>query len=221
MKARNVKPRNINEDWNEPELKRHLGPVPAPDELWGRVQGASSLGPVRAGKRRTSGAMTLGWAAAALATVAVVAGITVWQNRDLSGEERAVRALSRSPEQLQFRSADLVELRAWVKSGTGMDLPLPVRTALSVQLIGAYVNRQGTPTAEISYRVGGQDATLVGSKIPMDGDGRHAFVKSGSYHGSSFQSWTMRGQMYTIASADAKMGCVLCHSTGAPRISLN
>ena len=84
------------------------------------------------------------------------------------------------------------------------------------------MNRRGsTPTAEISYRVGDVDATLVVSKIPVEGDGRHAFVKSGSYHGANFQSWTMRGQMYTIASADARVGCMLCHSTGAPRTSVN
>jgi hypothetical protein len=101
-----------------------------------------------------------------------------------------------------------------------MDVPMPAHTASSVQLVGAYVNRRGsTPTAEISYRVGGQDATLVVSKIRMEGDGRHQFVKSGSYHGSSFQSWTMRGQMYTIAtSAETKVGCLLCHNGGAPRL---
>jgi anti-sigma factor RsiW len=174
--------------------------------------------------------MTWQWAAAALATVAVVAGITFWQNREISGEERAVRALSRTPEQLQFHSADAAELRAWVKTDTGMDVPMPAHTASSVQLVGAYVNRKGnTPTAEISYRVGGLDATLVVSKIPMNGDGRHQFVKSGSYHGSNFTSWTMRGQMYTIASVggpagtsgNARVGCLLCHSTGAPRTSVN
>lgn len=207
----------MKNDWNEPELSRHLGPVKAPDELWDRVHGAQTVHQLRPSRVRT-----WQWAAAALATVAVVAGITVWQNRELSGEERAVRALSRAPEQLQFRSADLVELRTWVKSGTGMDLPLPVRTASAVELVGAYVNRKGSaPTAEISYRVGGVDATLVVSKIPMEGDGRHQFVKSGSFHGSSFQSWTMRGQMYTIASADARVGCLLCHSTGAPRAMMN
>jgi hypothetical protein len=88
-------------------------------------------------------------------------------------------------------------------------------------MIGAHVNRARVPTAEISYRVGDADVSLVVSKTPMEGDGRHQFVKSGSYHGSSFQSWTMRGQMYTIASADAKVGCLLCHSTGAPRTSVN
>jgi len=174
--------------------------------------------------------MSWQWAAAALATVAVVAGTTAWLNRDLSGEERAFRALSRTPEQLQFHSTDAVEVRAWVKNDTGMDIPMPAHTASSVQLVGVYVNRKGrTPTAEISYRVGGQDATLVVSKIPMEGDGRHQFVKSGSYHGSSVQSWTMRGQMYTIASVggpagtpgNARVGCLLCHSTGAPRTSVN
>jgi hypothetical protein len=215
----------MKKDWNEPELRRHLGPVRAPDELWDRVQGVATLSAraisyqgARASRPR---AHAWQWAAAAVATVAIVAGITVWQNRELSGEERAVRALSRTPEQLQFRSADLTELRTWVKSGTGLDVPLPVRTSSAVQLLGAYVNRKGVPTAEISYRVGGMDATLVVSKIALEGDGRHAFVKSGSYHGSSYQSWTMRGQMYTIASADAKVGCLLCHSTGAPRTSVN
>jgi hypothetical protein len=211
----------MKKDLYESELRRHLGPVKAPEELWDRVHGAHVV--TRVVEVRPSRGMTWQWAAAALATVAVVAGITVWQNRNLSGEERAVRALSRTPEQLQFRSTDLSELRAWVKTDTGLDVPLPVHTSSSVELVGAYVSRKGsTPTAEISYRVGGMDATLVVSKIPMDGDGRHAFVKSGSYHGSSFQSWTMRGQMYTIASADAKVGCLLCHSTGAPpRTSVN
>jgi hypothetical protein len=206
----------MKKDWNEPELKRHLGPVQAPDELWDRVHGTQAV------QMRPSRGMTWQWAAAAVAMIALVAGVFVLQNRDLSGEERAVRALSRAPEQLQFHSADLAEVRAWVKTDTGLDVPLPVRTASSVQLVGAYVSRKGSaPTAEISYRVGDADVTLVVSKIPMEGDGRHAFVKSGSYHGASFQSWTMRGQMYTIASADAKVGCLLCHSTGAPRSSVN
>jgi len=210
-----MKARNMKKDLHEPELSRHLGPVQAPDELWDRVHG------VRVVKQRPSRGMTWHWAAAALAMIAVVAGATVWQNREISGEELAVRALSRTPDQLQFRSADLAELRTWVKSDTGMDLPLPVRTAASVQLLGAYVNRKGTPTAEISYRVAGVDATLVVSQIPLEGDGRHVFIKSGSFHGTNFQSWTMRGQMYTIASADARAGCLLCHSTGTPRAREN
>lgn len=171
---------------------------------------------------RPGRALTWQWATAAVATVAVVAGITVWMNRSLTSEELAVRALSRPAEQLEFRSEDLSELRIWVKSGTGLDVPLPGRTSPTVHMIGARVNRSGVPTAEISYRVGNVDATLVVSKAPPSGDGRHAFVKSGSYHGTNFQSWTMRGQMYTIAATDtARVGCMLCHSTGAPRNEVN
>jgi len=142
-------------------------------------------------------------------------------DRQLTQQEVSVRGLNRTPRQVQVRSADLSELRAWVKKDTGMDVPLPVRTASSVQMVGAYVSRKKTTTAEISYRVGGADVALVVSKIPAQGDGRHAFVKGGSYHGANFQSWTMRGQMYTIASADALAGCLLCHSTGAPRTAIN
>jgi hypothetical protein len=207
----------------EPELARHLGPVNAPDQLWDRVHGAASAG---RSVRTTPTAWNPAWAwVSAVALVAIAAGLTVWLNRDpnrgMTSEQIAVRALSRTPDQLQFRSADLTELRTWVKSGTGLDVPLPVRTASSVQMVGAYVSRKGTTTAEISYRVGGVGVALVVSKIPLEGDGRHEFVKAGSYHDANFQSWTMRGQMYTIASADAKMGCLLCHSTGAPRPSFN
>jgi len=35
--------------------------------------------------------------------VALAAGLTVWLNRDLTSEQIAVRALSRTPDQLQFR----------------------------------------------------------------------------------------------------------------------
>lgn len=202
----------------EPELARHLGPVKAPDQLWERVHGAAAAGrSVRTVQTEWNPAWA--WVTAA-ALVALAAGLTVWLNRDpgreMTSEQIAVRALGRSLDQLQFRSADLTAVRAWVKSGTGLDVPLPVRTASSVQMVGAYVSRKGTTTAEISYRVGGVDAALVVSKIPMQGEGRHEFVKGGSYHGADYLSWTMRGQMYTIASADARVGCMLCHGAGAP-----
>ena len=208
----------MKKDLFEPELARHLGPVKAPDQLWDRVQGAASAGrSVRSGQTGWNPAW--GWVSA-VALVALAAGLTVWLNRDpnwgLTSEQIAVRALSRTPGQLQFRSADLSELRAWVKKDTGMDIPLPVRTASSVQMVGVYVNRKGTPTAEISYRVGDVNAALVVSKMPVQGEGRHQFIKDGSYHGANYLSWTMRGQMYTIASADARVGCLLCHSNVAP-----
>jgi len=211
----------MNRDLHEPELKRHLAPVKAPEELWDRVRS----GKVSYREPRPV-AMMWRWAAVAVAAIVVVAGVTVWLNRPLSNEELAVRALNHSLDQMEFRSENLAELRTWVKAGTGLDIPLTGRAAPSVRLIGAHVVkagviRRGSPAVEISYRVGDSDAALVISKAPLQGDGRHAFVRSGSYHGANFQSWTMRGQMYTIASvgasADARVGCMLCHSPGAPR----
>src|SRR5438477_11804551 len=102
----------MNRDLHEPELKRHLAPVKAPDELWDRV----SSGTVSSRKPRPA-AMTWRWAAAAVAAIAVVAGVAVWLNRPLSNEELAVRALNHGPEQMEFRSGNLAELRAWVKTG--------------------------------------------------------------------------------------------------------
>jgi len=201
----------MKKDLFEPELSRHLAPVKAPEQLWDRVQ----RGQLSARKSR-AGAVTWQWAAAAAATAAVVLGITFWLNRSVTTEELAVQALSRTADQVEFRSDDLVELRTWVKAGTGLELPFPGRTAPAVRLIGASLTRSGTPAAEIAYKVGDMEARLVVAKAPPDGDGRHTFKKSGSYHGANFQSWTMRGQMYTIAAADARVGCLLCHSAGAP-----
>ncbi len=206
----------MNQDWHEPELHRHLGPVKAPDDLWDRIHAAdaSSFEVVRTRKLRFG--MAMAWGTAAIVTVAAIAGFTTWRDRNLSSEERAVRALARAPEQVEFRSGDLAEIRSWVKDSSGLDVPLRGLPGSNVQLIGASLVRQGTPTAEISYRVGDMQAALVISKAAEGGGGKHAFVKSGSYHGANFQSWTMRGEMFTIAAADARVGCMLCHSTGAP-----
>jgi hypothetical protein len=206
----------------EPELARHLAPVKAPEELWARIQSvrftSTEPSPVRRPPVSRAGWI---WAAGAVALVALGAGLTVWMNRDLSSEERAVRALVRAPEELQFHSTDPAALRAWLKTGTGLDVPIPAHTAPAVHVVGASVSRsKGAPTAEISYRVGNVDAALVVSKIPMEGNGMHTFHKGGSRNGTKFQSWTMRGQMYTIAAADTTVGCLLCHGTGAPRTAL-
>ena len=212
----------MKKDLFEPELNRHLRPVKAPDELWDRLQRAGASSPAL--RKPRAGFGTWRWAAAAVAAVVVIAGVTLWLNREPTSEELAVRALNHGPDQMEFRSDNLAELRTWVKAGTGLDLPLRGRPAASVHLIGARVTRAtrtGVPTAEIAYRVGDQDARLVISKAPPDGDGKHKFKASGSYHGANFQSWTMRGQMYTIASANARMGCMLCHSTGAPAANVN
>ena len=109
----------------EPELSRHLGPVKAPDELWDRVQQQRGT---RAGERTRTPAWGKSWiwvAAAAAAIAGLAIGVSVVRNRNLSLEELAVAALGRSPDHLQFRSTEAPAVRAWVKSGTGLDVPMP------------------------------------------------------------------------------------------------
>ena len=110
---------------------------------------------------------------------------------------------------VDFRSGEPALVRAWVKKSTGLDVPFPKQTAPSVQLIGA--SAKG-PEAEIAFRVEHHDATLRISKAPA-AEGSHRFLTN--------SSWTMHGQLYTIACADvvdSRVACVLCH-TGAERLT--
>jgi hypothetical protein len=93
---------------------------------------------------------------------------------------------------------------------------MPSSLSPAVHLMGATVVSARVPTAEVSYRVGDMDVTLAISKAPPAADSKHTFVRSGSYHGANFTTWSMRGQMYTVAAADARVGCLLCHNGGAP-----
>ncbi len=135
---------------------------------------------------------------------------------NLSNEALAVQALLRGPEGLGLHSGQASEIRAWVKAGTGIDLPEQMRSSGTVQLYGARMVRKGVPTAEISYRVGDMDVALVVSKLGTGEDVRHSVVAMGSDQGAKYQSWVMHGQRYTVAAADARAACFLCHAGGAP-----
>jgi hypothetical protein len=202
----------MKKDWNEPELSRHLGPVKAPDELWDRVHGSHA-----AVRTRTPFLLKpWTWVAAAAAVAGLALVVNIRANRTLSLEELAVAALGHSPSQLKFQSQEPVSVRAWIKSGTGLDVPMPPQLSPAVRLMGATVVSSKVPTAEVSYRVGDVNVTLAISKADPAADSKHTFVRSGSYHGANFTTWSMRGQMYTVAAADARVGCLLCHNGGAP-----
>ena len=208
-----MKVRRTEKDWHEPELSRHLGPVKAPDELLDRLHGSGAG--VRS--RATFGTPKWVWvAAAAAALVGLAVGVSLMRNRSMSLEELAVAALGRSPDQLKFQSGEARAVRAWIKSGTGLDIPMPFQLSPTVRLVGATVVSSKVPTAEVSYRVGEMDVTLAVSKADPAANTKHTFVRSGTYHGANFVTWSMRGQMYTVAAADAKVGCLLCHNGGAP-----
>jgi hypothetical protein len=184
-------------------LDRHLGPVRAPAELWGRVQG----GPARGFDRR------LAWAlGSALLILAAAAGVYV-RHANVPDEAAAFQALARGADSLELLSAGGPEIRTWVRNQTGMDVPLQTTPAL--EPIGARV--LGPGVVEIDYRVGEHRAALVVTR-DTNRDSRDHWNISAKLHGSmSSLSWTIAGQRYLLACAvpaDLHVACRICHADG-------
>jgi hypothetical protein len=174
----------------EDVLDRHLGQVSAPEELWRRVQSGVRPQRSRPVSRR------LIWSMAA----ALVAGGAAWALHPRPGAE--------------IQSANAVEIRQWVKTNAGLDVPL--RDSSAVRLIGAHVTNRvnETAAAEIAYRAGDRDAILAVSKSPVDTD-THLAAVGEAHSGAKQISWTMGRQSFTVACDDpdqAHAACLLCHS---------
>jgi hypothetical protein len=127
----------------------------------------------------------------------------------------AIQALAREPRYLEFHSGSVAQVRDWIKTRTGLDLPLPAELSPSVRLIGAQM--VDGATAEVKCRIGDHDATLLVSKASatLRGVAGHRFLGTESYQGTRVSSWIMRGQMYTLACAapgDFRVECLLCHA---------
>ncbi len=97
------------------------------------------------------------------------------------------------PRAVAIQSERASEIHDWVKSRTGLDVPLAPSS--SVKLCGARVSGH---SAEIQFRTGVHDATLLVAKAD------HAAAT----HEFSSNSWTLRGQTYSSADRTA---CLLCH----------
>lgn len=209
-----------DEAWLEPVLERHLGRVTAPEGLWDRVHNPAV-------RRSGNSTRRLAWASAAALFALVVAawGLRASRGSAFANEALAVQALTRGPEHLQFRSNSAMEIRSWVKTRTGIDIPFPPETSSSkiVRLNGACA---AGGTVEVAYRVGDQNATLIVTKAKSapPGEDRHRFLSGGYYQGRSVSSWVMRGQLYTIAYAvtgDFRTACLLCHAGAQSLTALN
>jgi hypothetical protein len=208
----------MKKEWFEPELSRHIGPVKAPEELWDRVQNHEVARTPRPARMWLT---SMGYAWASAAALVVVALAVTWTLRvrsqeNVSNEELAVRALLRGPDGLGLHSGQASEIRAWIKAGTGIDLPEQMRSSGMIQLYGASMIRKDAPTAEISYRVGDMDVALVVSKMSSGQDVRHSVLAIGADQGVKYQSWEMHGQRYTVAAANSAVACFLCHANGPP-----
>ncbi len=174
-------------DWLEPELRRSLREVAAPPDLWNRIQA-----PQAASSNRSNRAMV--WAMAVTVILAAVG---------LSLVRPPARDASR---QMAFHCENPVELRAWVRANTGLDVPLQTAPQASIQLIGA---RNLGASVEIAYRAGNRDALLSVSRA----DAGSANLPHGQASGNE-SSWVADGQRFTLAAsnaADLQLACKLCH----------
>jgi len=171
----------------EAQLARHLRPVAAPDDLWFRIQEP----------RHSHSGAVLRWPVWAFAA-AVAATIALFCFN-----------LARGVEDVEFRSTDPAQIRAWVRANAGIDIPLPARTGADVKLIGVSMVRSGSPLVCVTYRVGNQAARLLVTRT------NHAAPSHASMaQGTSPATWMMQGQTYTLASSapeNARAACVLCH----------
>jgi hypothetical protein len=190
-------------------LERHLGAVQAPGELWARIQNPARN--VSATRRQTV-ARKLAWA---LLAVVVFAG-TVSSFREPKSfavnEAAALQALARGTDDLEFKSAKAMEIRTWVRTRTGIELPLPQDSP--VQLLGARV--AAADTVEVAYRVGDRPATLVVSKTSaafFERD-RHRKLNREALQVARTYSWAEGSQLFTLACAvpgGLEAACSLCH----------
>jgi hypothetical protein len=168
------------------ELQLALRPVAAPPELWDRVHSGRVSRPQTSSRRFV-------WALA----LAVVLGAVALS---------LVRLPERNNSQLTFQCQNPAQLRAWVKANTGFNVPLRAALPASIQLIGA---RAVGGRAEIAYRAGNRDATLLVSRA----DGGAVIVPHSQVNGK-VSSWVMAGQRFTLACsdpADFQLACKLCH----------
>ncbi len=210
--------------WLEPVLERHLVQVTAPDELWNRIrrpaQAISAPTPSRVLPRKS-----LSLALAATALAAVAAWSLVASHDEPPGGTLAIEALSRETDDLELRSGVASEIRTWVKTKTGLDLPLPTTTSPAVLVSGVCGMRGDASGVEVAYRVRGHKAALIVSRATRDAraDGKHRFLRCDSTSGVRVSTWTMRGQLYTLAYAspgDSRDECLLCHA-GPPALALS
>jgi hypothetical protein len=167
----------MHSEWLEPALEMHLEHVRAPEELWGRTQNPNRIQPAR----QPAAGRTV------CLTVALVL-LTLWFY----------------PWHRQLRSGDAAEIRAWVRTQSGVDVPLQTQSSGRLRLTGARVVKSST---EITYQVGDRDGRLVVAK--GGSNARHSAPA-----GARVFTWSMNGQVYTLACTapeDLRIACSLCH----------
>lgn len=204
-----------------PQLREHLGAVEAPAYLWNRIQDANRQPAPAPAARRWQPAL-----AAAAAVIVLMGGYVALQLTDpaTTVEARAVESLTKNPTKLGLLSSDPVEIRRWLRTEAGVDVPLPPEHSGMVEIIGANVvpgTLTQAPMAEIAYRVGEYNASLIVANDP--GAARsypdHEARPSNAAENARVSSWNMQGQNYALAWAapgEFRVACLLCHGGTEP-----
>jgi hypothetical protein len=190
-------------------LERHLAPVPAPRELWTRVQA-----PVATASRPVF--RKLAWSVAALLMFAGV--VSSFRTQIKNNDSAALQALARPAGDLEFRSEKAAEIRAWIRTNAGIDVPLPENP--QVHLIGA---SRTAGAVEIEYLIGDQRADLVISEAPLTKT-KHGQLTRESLASLQTYSWTRDGVQYTLACSapgELQAACSLCHVDSQWQTALN
>jgi hypothetical protein len=197
-------------DWLELELAHRLTPVVAPEGLWERVENGPPVGAVR---RALPRAVWTAWPVAAMATLGLAAGALWLAGVRASVPEQAldIRQLAASESgqsvPLELYTSDPAEIRRWLRQHTGLDVPLPVATA--VRLDGARVVRHGArPVAAIVFHVKQDSVTLLVARADA--------VCPLPPHGGRAAAWQARDQVYALACSNPdRVGaaCQLCHAS--------
>ncbi len=141
-----MKNADMQQTWLQPMLANRLGYVPAPEELWDRIQRPRAV-------HRAGSAPRWTWALAA-ASFAILA---------------VLAALPSS----EFRSDRPAEIRAWVRRSTGLDVAMLEQPSPAIRIVSARVVKSDIPTVEIAYRAGRHAATLRVSKSDAPDSVRH------------------------------------------------
>jgi hypothetical protein len=204
----------------DPVLKKHLGRLEAPANLWNHVRGPVA---VRGAQSAPQSAWT--WAGAVAMLAVAVGGWIVWSQlrAPQTVEAMAMAALDRKTEDFALRTEDAASVRKWVKSNSGIDIPLPPKHSGVIRIVGARIGNETNPVAEVAYRVGEFKAALLITKAST---GATVYPKHSSGGSDAFQtarvtSWSMKGQSYTLAwtaPGEFRTACLLCHDQEPPLV---
>jgi len=195
----------------ELELSRHLKPSAAPDELWSRVQTASSSNHAKERIGMQKPRWLLWPVAAAVAAVIALCYFSVDPDFTPDLAKAARQELASGSEKVDFRSSDPVEIRAWIESHAGLDIPLA--SAHSVEFIGVTLLKNSPCVVCVSYRIGKEKGELL---VARGGFGvpKHPSTKATFLRGTTTISWAAAGQAYAIATRQEgqNSACLLCHA---------